>query len=52
LSSTDVYKKKTSEELLTLYHPQSNLCERVNRTLKPLLAALAHNDDDDEEIEG
>jgi hypothetical protein len=27
-----------------LYHPQSNLCERVNRTLKPLLAALAHND--------
>lgn len=27
-----------------LYHPQSNLCERVNRTLKPLLAALAHHD--------
>ena len=27
-----------------LYHPQSNLCERVNRTIKPLLAALAHND--------
>ncbi len=26
------------------YHPQSNLCERVNRTLKPLLAALAHHD--------
>jgi transposase InsO family protein len=27
-----------------LYHPQANLCERVNRTLKPLLAALAHHD--------
>ncbi|CAF3358581.1 unnamed protein product [Rotaria socialis] len=27
-----------------LYHPQSNLCERVNRTIKPLLAALAYND--------
>ncbi|CAM4912454.1 unnamed protein product [Rotaria socialis] len=27
-----------------LYHPQSNLCERVNRTLKLLLAALAYND--------
>ncbi|CAM4857102.1 unnamed protein product, partial [Rotaria socialis] len=27
-----------------LYHPQSNLSERVNRTLKPLLASLAHND--------
>ena len=27
-----------------LYHPQSNLCERVNRTIKPLLAALAHHD--------
>ncbi|CAF4555940.1 unnamed protein product, partial [Rotaria socialis] len=26
------------------YHPQSNLCERVNRTIKPLLAALAHHD--------
>ena len=28
----------------SLYHPQSSLCERVNRTLKPLLAALAHHD--------
>lgn len=27
-----------------LYHPQSNLSERVNRTIKPLLAALAHDD--------
>lgn len=27
-----------------LYHPQSNLSERINRTLKPLLALLAHND--------
>jgi hypothetical protein len=27
-----------------LYHPQSNLSERINRTLKPLLASLAHND--------
>ena len=27
-----------------LYHPQSNLSERVNRTLKPILASLAHND--------
>ena len=27
-----------------LYHPQSNLSERVNRTLKPILAILAHND--------
>ncbi|CAF4998447.1 unnamed protein product, partial [Rotaria magnacalcarata] len=27
-----------------LYHPQSNLSERINRTLKPILASLAHND--------
>ena len=27
-----------------LYHPQSNLSERINRTLKPILALLAHND--------
>ena len=27
-----------------LYHPQSNLNERINRTLKPILALLAHND--------
>jgi len=27
-----------------LYHPQSNLSERVNRTIKPILASLAHND--------
>ena len=28
----------------SLYHPQSNLHERVNRTIKPVLAALAHHD--------
>lgn len=28
----------------SLYHPQSNLSERINRTIKPLLASLAHND--------
>jgi hypothetical protein len=27
-----------------LYHPQSNLSERINRTLRPILASLAHND--------
>ncbi|CAF4396540.1 unnamed protein product [Rotaria sp. Silwood2] len=27
-----------------LYHPQSNLSERINRTLKPILASFAHND--------
>ncbi|CAF3794553.1 unnamed protein product [Rotaria sordida] len=27
-----------------LYHPQSNLSERINRTLKPILASLAHYD--------
>ena len=27
-----------------LYHPQSNLSERVNRTLRPLLASLAYHD--------
>ncbi|CAF3875388.1 unnamed protein product [Rotaria sp. Silwood1] len=27
-----------------LYHPQSNLSECINRTLKPILASLAHND--------
>ena len=28
----------------SLYHPQSNLCERVNRILKLLLAAIANHD--------
>ncbi|CAF1554205.1 unnamed protein product [Didymodactylos carnosus] len=27
-----------------LYHPQSNLSERVNRTLKPMLAIFAEHD--------
>ena len=27
-----------------LYHPQSSLSERINRTLRPLLASLAHAD--------